>query len=477
MPTKPSDLLNSLPSAGDLLDKPPIRALADRWNRSIVASGVRSFLDELRADLQRRAADAQLPSIRELAERAARHVVALQQPSERPVINATGCIHGPPWISTPLADAALERVFGFGRDFVVGPLAEAGSSRAISSDIVALLCRNTQAQSAAVVHSYAGAVWLALAALADKQEVVVSRAELGDVDAGRSLEELAASAGAVLCEVGSTNRTMTADYEAAVTARTAALLQLSPDTYRVVGETQAAELDELVSLARDRELALVAALGAAPLNDLPGALGFDRRSVRASLSIGVDLVLARGDGLIGGPPCGIVVGSKDLVAKITDHPLWDAWRLDALRAAALAATLECYTETAQGEPNVPVLRLLSAPLENLRDRAERLAPQLTNAPGIASAEAVATNSRLCIAGTPERGLPSYGVVLIAGDADRRALENRLRSAAQPILARVEGEHLLIDLRFVFPRQDQALVESIAGSTTSDSRLPKPAASS
>jgi L-seryl-tRNA(Ser) seleniumtransferase len=333
----------------------------------------------------------------------------------------------------------------------------------MSADVAPLLCRITQAQAAAAVHSYAGAVWLALAALADKQEVLVSRAELGDVDSGRPLPQLAASAGANLKEVGTTNRTLAADYEAAVTPRTAALLKLSPDGYRVVGETEAAELDELVGLARDRELALVDALGAAPLLDLPPSLGIERRSVRASLAAGVDVVLVRGDGLVGGPQCGIIVGSRELVARITEHPLCTAWQLDALRAAALAATLECYSGTPQADPTLTVLRLLATPLENLRDRAERLAPQLAQAAGISSAEAIATHSQLSVADAPARGLPSYGVALTAADGNVGTLERQLRSASPPIFGRVEGERIVLDLRTVFPRQDQILVEAITGS--------------
>src|SRR5262245_52384815 len=272
MPPKTSDLLANIPSVSELLDKPPIRALADRWNRSVVAAGVRSFLDELRTDLQRRAAEAQLPSIRELAERAARHVVALQLSDQRPAITATGRISGPPWISLPLPDSALERMFGLGRDYVVGPPQQSGPTLIASGDVATLLCRITQAQAAVVVHSYAGAVWLALAALAEKQEVLVSRAEAGDIDPGRALQQLAAAAGAILAEVGTTNRAAASDYESAVTPRTAALLRVSPDAYRIVGATESAELDELVGLAHDRELSLLDALGAAPLLDLPPML-------------------------------------------------------------------------------------------------------------------------------------------------------------------------------------------------------------
>jgi L-seryl-tRNA(Ser) seleniumtransferase len=459
MATKPSDLLANIPSVTELLDKPPIRALADRWNRSVVAAGVRSFLDELRTDLQRRAAEAQLPSLRELAERAARHVVALQQYAERPAINATGRIQGPPWLSTPMPEAALERMFALGRDFVVGPPIQTGSVVLTAGDVVTLLCRITQAQSGAVVHSYAGAAWLALAALARKQEVLVSRAETGEIDAGRSLHQLAASARTRLIEVGTPNRTSAADYESAVTPQTAALWRLCSDVYRVVGQTESAELDELVGLARDRELPLIHALGMAPLTDLPPAFGVEPRSARASLAAGVDLVLVRGDGLVGGPQCGILVGDRELVARITEHPLYAGWQLDPLRAAALARALECYSDTTQGEPTLPVLRLLATPLENLRDRAERLAPQLLQAPGIASAIPIVTHSQLTIAGGFDRGLQSYGVALTATDGDLCGLEKRLLSATHPVVGRVENDRLILDLRTVFPRQDQGLVDA------------------
>lgn len=467
MASKTSDLLNSIPSVSELLEKPPVRALAERLNRSVVAAGVRSFLDELRTDLQRRAAEANLPSIRELAERAARHVVAISENSQRPVINATGRLHGPPWASTPLPEAALERVFGMGRDFTVETPLQTGRSWS-NNDAITRLCRITQAQAATVVHSYAGAVWLMLAALADKHDVLVSRAELGDVEAGLPLPQLAASAGAALAEVGTTNRTTAADYEAAVSPRTAVILRVCPDAYRVVGETTSAELDQLVGLARDRELILVEAAGTAPLTDLPPTLGIERRSVAASLAMGLDLVVVRGDGLVGGPSCGIVVGNRELVARIANHPLCAAWQLDALRAAALAATLDADSTAPAGQAALPVLRLLTTPLENLRDRAERLAPQLARAAGIAAAEPVATQSHLAVAGQPDHGLDSYGIAITPADADLRGLERRLLAASQPVVGRIEGQRIILDLRTVFPRQDQVLVEALVPPAAVDS---------
>src|SRR6185295_10108564 len=232
MAIKPPDLLDRIPSVADLLEKPQIRALVERWNRSIVAGGVKSFLDELGSDLQRRAAEANLPSIRDLAERAARYVVSRQHRALGVAINATGQLWGAPWNSPPLSEPALERAFATGREVEALPSEE--NSPAPAS---ALLCRLTGAPSAAVVHGYAGAMWLALAAVAADREVLVARAEVGDIGTSDSLPKLAEAAKATLTEVGTTNSALATDYEAAASARTAAILTASSDTYRVVGQT------------------------------------------------------------------------------------------------------------------------------------------------------------------------------------------------------------------------------------------------
>ena len=470
MATKPLDFLNRLPSVSELLEKQPVRALSDRWNRSVVAAGVRSFLDELRSDLQRRAAD--VPTIRELAERAARYVVSQQQSSQRAIVNATGRLIGAPWTSVPLADSALERALTVGRHFVAGPTKATDGPPANSADVEPLLCRLVGAQAAVAVHSYAGALWLTLAALAADREVLVSRAEVGEVDSAGPLPKLAAAARAVLKDVGTANRTVAADYEMAASPRAAVLLTLQSDEYRIVGETAAAALEELVALARDRELVLVDAIGAAPLVDPPPSIHWPKRSARASLAAGVDLVVVRGDGLVGGPSCGIVAGRRDGVQRIVEHPLFGAWQLDAFRSAALAGTLQCYESSPNGEQALPVWQVLTTPIENLRNRAERIAPQLAHAPGIATATAVETRSPLAPALIVDGGWPSYGVALTAADGDIQTLHQRLTRAPHPVLGRIESDRLLLDLRTVFPRQDRQLVEALAGAVSSGAPSPE-----
>ena len=327
MAIKPPDLLNRFPSVSDLLDKPPIRALAERWNRSVVAGGVKSFLDELRTDLQRKAAEMTLPSIRDLADRAAHYVASRQQHALGVAINATGRIWGSPWTSPPLSDAALERGIATGREFGLNPNLPDESG----SQLEMLLCRLSGAQIAAVVHSYAGAVWLALAALAANREVIVARAEVADVGETDVLPKLAEAAKTILTEIGTTNSALAADYERAASPCTAAILTVNSDSYRIIGQTATAELDELVALAHDRELVSIAAIGAAPLVDLPSNISWPRRSANATIAAGIDLVLVRGDGLVGGPACGILLGSKEIVQRITAQPLFAAWKLDPQR--------------------------------------------------------------------------------------------------------------------------------------------------
>jgi L-seryl-tRNA(Ser) seleniumtransferase len=455
MATKTSDLLNSIPSAAELLERPPVKALVERWNRSIVAGGLRSFLDDLQSDLRRRATDAGLPSIRELAERAARHVIHLQQPSLRPTINATGRVLDSSWAGVPLADQALERMVSLGRGYV-------GTAASSSGDAATAIARLTGAEAATVVHSYAGAIWLTLSTLAAGREVVIGRAETGDLELGCSMLSMSASVSTRLKEVGSANRASVSDYEAAISKSTAAIVTHEPDGYRVVGDVGSADLEELVALARDRELPLVQAVGSAPLVGGLPIVGDKMRSSAEAIAAGANLVIVRGNGLVGGPPCGIIVGHRDLVRRIEEHPLIAAWQPSAIASAALSATIQLYDNISQLPETLPILQLLTASVDNLRLRAERLTPQLAQLSGIKSAEAIATENSLGAARFSDVVLPSNVVALSVTGDDPRELDKRLRSAPLPLFARVEGQRLVLDLRAVFPRQDQQIVDVLSG---------------
>jgi seryl-tRNA(Sec) selenium transferase len=371
MQIKPPEILNRLPSVSDLLEKPPIRALTDRWNRSQVAAGVRSFLDELRTEVERRAAA--LPSIRELAERAARYVVSRQHRDLDVAINATGVICGYGWTSVPLAEVAIERMLACGREFVLNSSAEAERSMA---DLTTLLCRLTGAQSAAVVHSYAAAV----------------------------------------------------------------------------------------SIARECEAAAIAELGAAPLVDPPATIACPWQSAQSAIASGAQLTVIRGDGLTGGPACGIILGKESIVSRIKGQAMFAALQLDYLRTAALTATIECYDTPARGADTLPVWQLLSTSVENLQNRADRLAAQLEHVDGILAATALETRSSILESQAGD-GWPSYGVALAVADNDVATLDKQLRSARFPVVGRIENDRLVIDLRSVLPRQDKAIVDSLLGGSS------------
>src|SRR5919198_345354 len=307
-----------------------------------------------------------LPSAGELGEQAAQELATARAPSLRRALNATGVIVHTNLGRAPLAEAALTRVREVGRSYSNLEYDLTAGSRGSRQDhVAAILRRLTGAEAALVVNNNAAAVLLALAALAEGREVLVSRGELIEIGDGFRIPDVLARSGAHLREVGTTNRTRATDYERAITAETAVLLRVHQSNFRVVGFTEQPRLDELADVARTHELVLVDDLGSGALFDVG-----DEPTARASLSAGADLVCFSGDKLLGGPQGGIVVGRAELVERLRRHPLQRALRADKLTLAALEGTLRL---AAEKPDDVPVLRMLREPADSVRARAERLA--------------------------------------------------------------------------------------------------------
>src|SRR5207248_5347260 len=304
-----------------------------------------------------------------LERRFAEELAAARAPHLRGVINATGVIAHTNLGRAPLATAALERV----RDAAGGYSnleydLSAGARGSRQDHVAPILRRLTGAEAALVVNNNAAAVLLALAALAEGREVLVSRGELIEIGDGFRIPDVLARSGARLVEVGTTNRTHAADYERAITPETALLLRVHQSNFRVIGFTEQARVDELAQVALSHELVLVDDLGSGALVDLG-----DEPVARASLAAGADLVCFSGDKLLGGPQAGIVVGRAELVKRLRRHPLQRALRADKLTLAALEGTLGLYLDPERAAREVPVLRVLHEPPETVRARAERLA--------------------------------------------------------------------------------------------------------
>jgi L-seryl-tRNA(Ser) seleniumtransferase len=347
----------------------------------------------------------------------------------RRVLNATGVVIHTNLGRAPLAEAALERVREVGRGYSNLEYDLSSGSRGSRQDHVAgLLRRLTGAEAALVVNNNAAAVLLALAALAEGREVVVSRGELIEIGDGFRIPDVLARSGARLVEVGTTNRTRAADYEHAVGPDTAVLLRVHQSNFRMVGFTELPSVGELAKVARRHDLPLVDDLGSGALARIE-----DEPSVRASLEAGADLVCFSGDKLLGGPQAGIVVGSAELVERLRRHPLQRAVRADKLTIAALEGTLGLYLDPERAAREVPVLRMAAEKPDAVRARAERLA-------GLVGGEVEETVARIGGGALPLAELPSFACAI------EEELAAPLRLGEPPVVGVVRDGRLLLDCR-------------------------------
>jgi L-seryl-tRNA(Ser) seleniumtransferase len=351
---------------------------------------------------------------------------AARTASLRRVLNATGVIVHTNLGRAPLADEALAQVVEVARGYSNLELDLVDGTRGSRQDHCASLIRRlTGAEAALVVNNNAAAMLLALAALAEGREVIVSRGELLEIGDGFRIPEVLARSGARLVEVGTTNRTRAADYESAVTADTALLLRVHQSNFRVVGFTEQPALPELAAVARLHDLPLLDDLGSGVLRELPG-----EPSAKDSLAAGADLVCFSGDKLLGGPQAGIVAGRADLVERLRRHPLQRALRADKLTLAALEGTLRVYLDAPQ---RIPVLRMLNEDIATVRARADRLA-------ALTGGTVEETVGRVGGGALPLAEIPSFACAL------DEALAAPRRSGEPPVVGIVRDGKLLLDCR-------------------------------
>ncbi len=347
----------------------------------------------------------------------------------RRVLNATGVILHTNLGRAPLSVAALARVAEVGGGYSNLELDLHDGRRGSRQDHCAdILRRLTGAEAALVVNNNAAAVLLALAALAEDREVLVSRGELIEIGDGFRIPDVLARSGARLVEVGTTNRTRVGDYERGIGPATAAILRVHQSNFRVVGFTEQPSVGELARVARAHDLPLVDDLGSGVLVHLE-----DEPAAKESLAAGADLVCFSGDKLLGGPQAGIVAGRADLVERLRRHPLQRALRADKLTLAALEGTLSLYLDPERAAREIPVLRMLAEPVTTVRARAERLA-QTT---GGAVEETV---SRVGGGALPLTELPSFACAV------EEELAKPLRDGDPPVIGIVRDGRLLLDCR-------------------------------
>lgn len=445
--------LRRLPSVDRLLSHEGLRDLSAAYSRDAVLGLARDVLDETRQAI---AQGWSCPPIDDIVEMIRDRAERQWRAGPRPVINATGVILHTNLGRAPLsrsAAGAMSRASQSYLDLEMDMATGERGSRQVH--VEGLLRQVTGAEAGLVVNNNAAAVLLALAALAKGREVIVSRGQAVEIGGGFRIPDVMRQSGAKLKEVGTTNRTYIADYDEAVTERTAALLRVHSSNFRVVGFTHVVPLEEMAELARRRGLMLLDDLGSGCLLDTT-QFGLDAEpTVQHSIAAGADMTMFSGDKLLGGPQAGIAVGRKLLIDKMKRHPLARAVRIDKASLAGLTATLMHYVK-GEALTQVPVWHMVSMPLSEIEARAQRWAGTLGEVASAIEGESTVGGGSLPGATLSTRLLAIKGTT----DLPVTELARRLRHQEPPVVARVERNRLLIDPRTVLPDEDDALLQAL-----------------
>lgn len=444
-----------IPSIEQLRQRASVRSLETRYGRDALVAALRAAAAALRERIARGAARGLDPGGAgdAIARDAETRLAAGLEPSLRTVINATGVVIHTNLGRAPLPEAALARLVELGAGYTnleYDLAAGTRGSRAMHAE--RLLTQLTGAERAAVVNNNAGATLIVLAALASGREVLISRGELVEIGGGFRVPDVMAQSGALLREVGTTNRTRAADYAAALGDRTALILRVHPSNFRIEGFTARPRLEELVALGREFHVPVVEDLGSGAI--LPLVAG--EPLVADSLLAGADLVCFSGDKLLGGPQAGIIVGRGEPIDRIRRHPLMRALRVDKLTYAALEATLVEYLAGRAAE-TVPVARMLAMPVAAIDARARALADALRDCGW--TVEVADGFSAAGGGSAPGVELPTRLVALSRAGQGADRIADALRRATPPVIARIEHDRVVLDLRTVPPALDAAVAEA------------------
>jgi L-seryl-tRNA(Ser) seleniumtransferase len=471
-----SELFRKLPSVDDVMSVPAVSSLEASYGHDPAVDAVRAVLSRLRQEITSGLLDGDalklaLSGLAGAVEKELRHALGY---SLRPVINATGVILHTNLGRAPLSDAAIEHIRDTAASYSNLEFELSAGERGKRDLHVDRLFRKllssdlpgTEAAEAAVsrpalmativVNNNAAAVLLALNTLADGGEVIVSRGELVEIGGSFRIPDVMAKSGAILREVGTTNRTRTADYERAITERTRLLLRVHRSNFEITGFTEQASTAESVALAHKRGIPLMEDQGSGALLDLSSVGIGGAPGVLDSLRSGVDIVTYSGDKLLGGPQAGLISGTAELIARMRSNSLFRALRVDKLTYAALEATLLSYVR--RNHDAIPTLRVIHLTKEAISERAEALARRITASK--LKIEIMDGASLLGGGAAPSSVLPTRVLALTCEGLNADELAARLRASDPPIIARVEEDRVLLDLRTVFPEQDGAVANAL-----------------
>ena len=471
MKAKTRELLRLLPSIDTLLEHEEVQSWTQALSRAMVIASLRSAVAMTREAILtgQIAHPVGLEELRALAEEElTRHALS----SLQRVINATGIVLHTGLGRAPLCEAAVDAIVETATGYCNLEYQLEGGTRGRRVDhVVESLKQITGAEAATVVNNNAAATLLILSVLASGREVIVSRGQLIEIGGSFRLLDIMRASGAILREVGTTNRTRIDDYEQQINDTTAALLRVHTSNFRVVGFTEEVPLEQMVTLARRFELPVIDDLGSGAVFDISDhGLPFEP-PVSLSIRAGADLVCFSGDKLLGGPQCGIIVGRADLVSKIESSPLMRTYRVDKLTLAALEATLKHYIDQDDAISSIPVLSMLTTSTETLAERANELSQELDRA---LPDERFLVCSDVGFAGggsLPDRAMDTVVVQWRPSSLSADEAIKALRQAEVPVVARIHDEAVCFDLRTIQPSEFEDLIAGITSAVTESEAKP------
>ncbi len=444
-----------LPSVDRLISEERIKHLQETYPHTLLVDLIRQHLEHVRLSI---AAGNPCTSVDEIVESICAQIDALGNPSLRPIINASGVILHTNLGRAPLSKEAIAAmnavVVGYSNlEFDL----DSGTRGSRDIHLEPILCQLTGAEAALVVNNNASAVLLGLTALAKRKEVIVSRGQAVEIGGGFRIPDVMRQSGAKLVEVGTTNCTYVTDYEQVINPRTAALMRVHSSNFKLMGFTHLVTLDELVTLGRLYNLPVFDDLGSGCFLDTTEFELDPEPMVQQSVATGAGLVFFSGDKLMGGPQAGIIVGKKQFIDRLKKHPLARAVRIDKIRLAGLATTLIHYLK-GEALSKVPVWRMISAPLEEIDQRAKLWAQSFQGLARVVGGETMVGGGSL-----PGGTLPTRLVSIGRGRKDpnlAQALGRRLRCHEIPIIGRISGHVLFLDPRSVLPEEDQTVLHAL-----------------
>ena len=443
-------LYRSIPKVDVLLENQAIQEMIERYSRDSVMEAIRAEMDDLRAfiggcDEEDKAQE----QIALLVSHIGDAVEKMHTPNMKKVINGTGTILHTNLGRAPISREHMRKAF----DIVTGYSnleynLEKGRRGERYSHFEKLLCKITGAEAAMAVNNNASSVLLILSSLAKGGEVIVSRGELIEIGGKFRIPDVMTQSGATLVEVGTTNKTHVSDYEENITEETKALLKVHTSNYKIVGFTESVGIDELMPIAREHDIPVIEDLGSGVLIDLSKYGLTYEPTVQESVAKGADVVCFSGDKLFGGPQAGIIVGKKKYIDMMKKNQLTRALRIDKFTAAALELVLQEYLSEEQAVQHIPVLRMITEPLDEVARRARSLARTIRSTDIPAKVDVVSCESQIGGGSLPMERIPSMAVAIRPKYESVAALEDQMRHLTVPMIPRTVNDTIMLDVRTI-----------------------------